>query len=209
MSLSLCRLKKSAEKQNAAGSIAAPKHISQMLLILICVSNHVQVPFLIDGTVRENLDPKSEHTDQELLAAIHEVGLAPKLLGLDQQATLTAACEPKGALAVEISHTGTALSHSEKQLLCLARAILEPCKCLLLDEFTSGVHSETEVAMRDIISKHFADASVIEIAHSLHGIKDYDLVAIVEHGQVVEQGRPAALLSDKGTVFSSMFEAMA
>lgn len=144
-----------------------------------------------------------------MLKAIDEVGLTATLLSLGHQITSGAVHEPRSVLTVQISPAGTALSHSEKQLLCLGRAILGPSKCLLLDEFTSGVHNETELVMRAVISKHFADATVIEVAHNLYGIKDYDLVAVIDHGQVIEQGKPALLLANTETVFSSMFEAMA
>ena len=81
----------------------------------------------------------------------------------------------------------------QRQLLCLARALLRKPKILCLDEATASVDIQTDALIQKLIRLHFADTTIITIAHRLHTILDYDLVLVLEEGKVSEFGAPAQL----------------
>ncbi len=91
----------------------------------------------------------------------------------------------------------------QKQLLCLARALLRKNRVLVLDEATSNVDTQTDEQIQQIIRAKFADTTVITVAHRLNTIADYDWVLVMSEGRIVEAGTPWELLG-KGGVFSSM-----
>lgn len=91
----------------------------------------------------------------------------------------------------------------QKQLLCLARALLRKNRFLVLDEATSNVDMTTDAFIQKTIREMFADTTVITIAHRLNTISDYDKVLVMDKGQVVESGSPFELIQ-KGGLFCQM-----
>ena len=110
-------------------------------------------------------------------------------------------------LEVEVAEGGENFSVGQRQLLCLARALLRHCSILLLDEATSAVDPKTDAIIQHSLRAHFSHCTVITIAHRLHTIMDSDRVIVMEDGHIVEQGSPHALLSDGTSIFSSLARA--
>ncbi|KAI8806039.1 P-loop containing nucleoside triphosphate hydrolase protein [Cladochytrium replicatum] len=145
-----------------------------------------QESFLFFQTLRFNLDPLSDHDDSELWQALEVVELKRKVDALPEK------------LDTMVAENGGNFSQGERQLICLARAILKRSRVLVLDEATSSIdlHTDTlvQAAVRGRTSGLFADATVICIAHRLFTIIDFDLIVVLDDGAVVEVGAPWELL---------------
>ena len=153
-----------------------------------------QEPILFGGTIRKNLDPFGEHTDSQLWRALEAVQLRPVFarssLGLDYA----------------ISEGGSNFSVGQRQLICLARAIVRHNKVLVLDEATANVDPETDGFIQRTIAQQFADCTVLTIAHRLLTIVDSDRVLVLDRGEVSEFGPPWELLAREGGLFGQMVE---
>ncbi|CAH3027480.1 unnamed protein product [Porites evermanni] len=154
-----------------------------------------QDPVLFSGTLRLNLDPFSKHTDEELWQAIE----ASHLKDL--------ASETENGLQFPIIEGGDNLSVGQRQLVCLARALLRKGKILVLDEATSAVDMETDDLIQQTIRREFADRTVFTIAHRLNTIMDYTRIMVLDKGFVVEFDTPINLLAQKGIFYSMAQEA--
>lgn len=138
-----------------------------------------QEPYFLAGTIRLNLDPYESSTDGALQAALEKVGLWDAIIAL-------------GGLDVDFEVES--LSHGQRQFFCLARAILRPGKIVVLDEATSSVDRKTDELMQKIIREEFSSHTLIAVAHRLETIIDFDLIALLDHGALVEFGAPEELL---------------
>ncbi|XP_037042894.1 multidrug resistance-associated protein 4-like [Bradysia coprophila] len=145
-----------------------------------------QNPQLFTGTVRYNLDPLELKNDDELYEALRAVKLLDRL---------------DNNLFTEVAQGSTNFSTGERQLLCLARAILSRTKILLLDEATASLDAETESVIQSVISKNFGDSTVITIAHRLDTIIKCDRVLVLDAGAVVEFDEPHVLLQNRSGDF--------
>ncbi|KAJ3098441.1 hypothetical protein HDU96_011094, partial [Phlyctochytrium bullatum] len=152
-----------------------------------------QDPVLFSGTFRSNLDPFGEHADVDLWDAAARAGLKPEL----------SAPGSKG-LDDAIQEGGENLSVGQRQLVCLARAMLRKPTVLIMDEATANVDHETDVLIQDAIREDFAAATVITIAHRLNTIIDCDKVIVMNEGCVAEMGSPAELMDRIGSEFRAM-----
>ncbi|KXJ70399.1 probable multidrug resistance-associated protein lethal(2)03659 [Aedes albopictus] len=141
-----------------------------------------QDPVLFSGTLRSNLDPFGESCDAELWSALDQVELKQVVNSLG------------GGLDCKMSDGGSNFSMGQRQLVCLARAILRNNRILVLDEATANVDSETDRLIQTTIRTRFADCTVLTIAHRLHTIMDSDRVLVMDAGRVVEFGHPRDLL---------------
>lgn len=150
-----------------------------------------QDPVLFSGSVRSNLDPFNKHNDEELWKALEVSHLKSFVSGLSD------------GLQHKITEGGENLSVGQRQLVCLARALLRKSKLLVLDEATAAVDLETDELIQQTIRREFADRSVFTIAHRLNTIMDYDRVLVLDNGAVVEFDSPSNLLSLNG-VFKKM-----
>ena len=151
-----------------------------------------QSPVLFAGcTVRQNMDPFCDHSDEEIRDAIKSVQMLGAIDAL-----------PDG-LSSPVADGGENFSVGERQLLCLARAILDQNQILVLDEPTANVDAKTDELLQRTIREKFSDATIISIAHRLDTIIDYDAVLVLGEGRVLEFGSPADLLAKDGH-FSSM-----
>ncbi|KAH7303548.1 P-loop containing nucleoside triphosphate hydrolase protein [Stachybotrys elegans] len=156
-----------------------------------------QDPFLFTNTVRFNADPLNEHGDEEIVRALTRVGLWAVIMGKVEPGT-----EPLDAKMEE-----SFLSHGQKQLFCLARALLRKSPFLILDEPTSSVDLLTDAQMQEIIRSEFTDRTVIMIAHRLDTILDFDRIAVLDHGRVVEYGSPSELMAMEDGALSTLYRA--
>uniref|UniRef100_A0A663DU65 ATP binding cassette subfamily C member 2 n=1 Tax=Aquila chrysaetos chrysaetos TaxID=223781 RepID=A0A663DU65_AQUCH len=150
-----------------------------------------QDPVLFTGTLRMNLDPFDQYTDEEVWKALELAHLKSYVQDL-----------PEGLLHL-VSEAGENLSVGQRQLVCLARALLRKAKILILDEATAAVDLETDHLIQTTIRSEFVDCTVLTIAHRLHTIMDSNRVMVLQAGRIVEYDSPEELLKKHG-VFSAM-----
>ncbi|KAM3913417.1 ATP-binding cassette sub-family C member 2 isoform 2-T2 [Leptodactylus fuscus] len=150
-----------------------------------------QDPVLFSGTLRLNLDPFDQYTDEEVWKALELSHLKPYVEGLQEK------------LFYEVNEGGENLSVGQRQLVCLARALLRKSKILILDEATAAVDLETDNLIQRTIRSEFADCTVLTIAHRLHTIMDSNKVMVLDSGKIIEYGSPEKLLQSQGH-FASM-----
>lgn len=184
-----------------------------------------QDPVLFSGTIRSNLDPFDQFSDFQLHEALQRVHLVPSadntpvperdLLtaessttgGASSATSLTAAKENTNiflSLTSPISSAGANLSQGQKQLLCLARAILSRPKLLLLDEATSAVDKKTDTLIQRSIREEFANTTLLVVAHRLSTVMDFDRILVMKDGVAAEFGSPKELLGTEDGVFKGM-----
>ncbi|XP_056392027.1 multidrug resistance-associated protein 1-like isoform X2 [Hyla sarda] len=149
-----------------------------------------QDPVLFFGSLRMNLDPFDNYSDDDIWTAL-------ELAHLKSFAS---------ALSDGLNHTcsegGENLSVGQRQLVCLARALLRKTKILVLDEATAAVDLETDDLIQSTIRKEFQDCTVITIAHRLNTIMDYTRIVVFDKGEIVEIDTPSRLLESKGLFYS-------
>ncbi|KAF9013114.1 hypothetical protein BDQ17DRAFT_1321012 [Cyathus striatus] len=157
-----------------------------------------QVPELLSGTLRRNLDPFEEHDDAELNAALKYAGLFSLQNDSD---------EIRITLDTKIASAGSNLSVGQRQIIALARAMVRESKLLILDEATSAIDYKTDALIQDALrSKLSSDVTVITIAHRLETIMDADKIMVLDAGKLVEFDTPAALLQKKDGVFTHLVD---
>lgn len=151
-----------------------------------------QDPVLFSGPLRLNLDPGIEFEDAEIWNALEAVQLKSLIQKQD------------GQLYYEIAEGGTNFSVGERQLLCLARALLQQNKVIILDEATANVDFATDRLIQETIRSKFHGCTVITIAHRVDTILDYDRVLVFEGGRVVEFDKPEVLLKNEAGKFAEL-----
>ncbi|KAI1286715.1 ATP-binding cassette sub-family C member 3 [Halotydeus destructor] len=151
-----------------------------------------QDPVLFTGTLRLNLDPLGDHDDSELWTVL-------KLAHLQQFVNSL-----ESGLEHAITEGGENLSVGQRQLVCLARALLRKSKILILDEATAAVDLETDDLIQETIRNQFHDCTILTIAHRLNTILDYDRILVMDEGTLAEYDTPKALFDDENSVFYSM-----
>ncbi|KAH8334612.1 hypothetical protein KR059_012208 [Drosophila kikkawai] len=142
-----------------------------------------QEPVLFSGTMRYNLDPFEQYSDDKLWEALEEVHLKEEVSEL-----------PTGLQSM-ISEGGANYSVGQRQLVCLARAILRENRILVMDEATANVDPQTDALIQSTIRRKFRDCTVLTIAHRLNTIIDSDKVMVLDAGNLVEFGSPYELLT--------------
>lgn len=176
-----------------------------------------QDPVLFSGTVRSNLDAFDEHTDSELRDALERVHLIQSASREITSSSSThsqlsdstapnskASTNPFTSLHSPISEGGLNLSQGQRQLLCLARAIVSRPKIMVLDEATSAVDMATDTLIQRSIREEFGGSTLIVIAHRLSTIADFDKILVLEDGKVAEFGTPGELWRKRDGVFRGM-----
>ncbi|KAI8284941.1 ABC transporter atnG [Colletotrichum sp. SAR11_240] len=152
-----------------------------------------QDPVLLPGTVRDNIDPAGHTPDADLIDVLRKTRIWDAL-------------ESRGGLDAEMSEAG--LSAGQKQLFCLARAVLKHGHVVLLDEATSNVDHGTDEEVRRVVMEEFKGSTVVEVAHRLEAIVGYDVVVVMHEGRVVEVGDPRELL-EKTSRFKGLWDSRA
>jgi ATP-binding cassette subfamily C (CFTR/MRP) protein 4 len=154
--------------------------------ISVILQDHV----LFTGTVRENIDLAGKYTDDEIWNVLRIVNLNELFPNLDHRITS--------------AHLN--LSLGQKQLLCLARAIICNNKIVIMDEATANVDKKTEIMIHNIVRKEFASCTVILITHKLDYVLEYDKVMVLDGGSIVEFDRPTVLLNNQNGLLYRMYK---
>ena len=154
-----------------------------------------QRPFIFNDTQRRNLDPWEEHTDDEVWAVLEKVQLS---------STVGSRGSVDEVLQLVITEGGNNLSVEERQLICLARALLQNAKIILLDEATANVDYLTDRMIQDVIRKEMAECTVLTIAHRLDTVLEYDRIMVLEKGEIVEFDQPDVLLQKRDGFLSEL-----
>lgn len=181
-----------------------------------------QDAILFSGTIRSNLDPFKEHTDEEIWESLERAHLVKTTDRL--KASLSGASTPRtsgsGALDEEqqssaikslnqqVSDGGNNFSQGQRQLLCLARALLKNSKLIIMDEATASVDFDTDAKIQATIREEFVNSTLLCIAHRLRTVIDYDRILVLDQGRVVEFDTPYNLVVENtgAGVFKSMCE---
>ena len=151
-----------------------------------------QDPFLFSGALRYNLDPFDEFSAAELWSALDKAHLKRMVEFLPDQ------------LMAGVEEDGLNFSTGERQLLCLARAILRNNKIILIDEATANVDMHTDALVQQAIRSHFSDCSVLTIAHRIETIIDSDRIVILDKGRIVAADVPHLMLRDENSYLSKL-----
>ncbi|XP_063421679.1 multidrug resistance-associated protein 1-like [Mytilus trossulus] len=154
-----------------------------------------QDPVLFSGSLRMNLDPIEEYSDEQLWKSLEHAHLKNYVEGLADK------------LDYECGEGGQNLSVGQRQLVCLGRSLLHKTKILILDEATAAVDMETDELIQKTIRSEFKDCTILTIAHRLNTILDYDKVMVLDQGKIAEFDGPNELLEDKNSIFHGMAKA--
>ncbi|KAF5919732.1 hypothetical protein HPG69_000333 [Diceros bicornis minor] len=154
-----------------------------------------QDPVLFVGTVRYNLDPFESHTDEMLWQVLERTFMRDTIMKLPEK------------LQAEVTENEENFSVGERQLLCIARALLRNSKIIPLDEATASMDSKTDTLVQSTIKDAFKGCTVLTIAHHLNTILNCDLVLVMENGKVVEFDKPEVLAEKPDSAFAMLLAA--
>ncbi|XP_010022988.1 PREDICTED: multidrug resistance-associated protein 6 [Nestor notabilis] len=153
-----------------------------------------QDPVLFSGSLRMNLDPLNQYTDADIWTALELTQLKNFVADLPDQ------------LEYKCTDQGENLSTGQKQLVCLARALLRKAKILILDEATAAVDLETDLQIQSTLRTQFKDSTVLTIAHRINTIMDCDRILVLENGRIAEFDTLEHLIAQKGLFYKLMEE---
>uniref|UniRef100_A0A8C7TT12 Multidrug resistance-associated protein 4 n=1 Tax=Oncorhynchus mykiss TaxID=8022 RepID=A0A8C7TT12_ONCMY len=153
-----------------------------------------QDPVLFTGTMRKNLDPFSQHTDEDLWNALQEVQLKSVVEELPNK------------METVLAESGSNFSVGQRQLVCLARAVLRKNRILIIDEATANVDPRTDELIQKTIRDKFRECTVLTIAHRLNTIIDSDRILVLDAGQIHAYDEPYTLLQNHDGIFFKMVQ---
>ncbi|CAL4892711.1 unnamed protein product [Urochloa decumbens] len=151
-----------------------------------------QDPTLFQGTVRYNLDPLGQFSDQQIWQV------------LDKCQLLEAVQEKEQGLDSLVVEDGSNWSMGQRQLFCLGRALLRRCRILVLDEATASIDNTTDAILQKTIRTEFKDSTVITVAHRIPTVMDCTMVLAMSDGKVVEYDKPMNLMETEGSLFREL-----
>jgi len=151
-----------------------------------------QDPTMFEGTVRSNLDPLEEYTDEQIWEALDKCQLGDEVR------------KKEGKLDSAVTENGDNWSMGQRQLVCLGRVLLKKSKVLVLDEATASVDTATDNLIQQTLKQHFSDCTVLTIAHRITTVVDSDMVLLLDNGLIEEHDSPTKLLENKSSSFSKL-----
>ncbi|RIB29312.1 P-loop containing nucleoside triphosphate hydrolase protein [Gigaspora rosea] len=164
-----------------------------------------QDPILFTGTIRSNLDAFAQYEDSEMLESLRRVHLIPS--EEDDEETTSFSGDNINLfknLDTPVSEGGKNFSQGQRQLLCLARALLRSSKIILMDEATASIDFAMDEKIQKMIRTEFADCTILCIAHRLRTVIDYDRILVIDRGNVMEFDSPYNLITDSNSLFYRM-----
>lgn len=151
-----------------------------------------QDPVMFEGTLRSNIDPLSEYSDEQIWEALDSCHLGDEVRKNELKLDST------------VTENGENWSAGQRQLVCLGRVILKRRKILVLDEATSSVDPKTDSLIQETLKQQFAGCTVITIAHRITSVLDSEKVILLDNGEIAEHDSPAKLLEDSSSLFSKL-----
>ncbi|KAK7279862.1 hypothetical protein RJT34_24921 [Clitoria ternatea] len=151
-----------------------------------------QDPTLFNGTIRFNLDPLSQHSDQDIWEVLGKCQLREVVVEKDE------------GLDSSVVEAGANWSTGQRQLFCLGRALLRRSRILVLDEATASIDNATDLILQKTIRTEFADCTVITVAHRIPTVMDCSKVVAINDGEVVEYDEPMKLMKTEGSLFGQL-----
>ncbi|XP_078067721.1 ATP-binding cassette sub-family C member 5-like isoform X12 [Mustelus asterias] len=155
-----------------------------------------QEPVLFVGTVRSNLDPYNQYSDAQIWDALGRAHMKESIAQLNEK------------LDFEVMENGENFSVGERQLLCVARALLQHSKILLLDEATAAIDTDTDMLIHKTIQEAFSDCTMLIVAHRLHTVLNCDRIMVLDQGEIAEFDSPSVLISNDNSRFRAMLSAV-
>ena len=152
-----------------------------------------QEAFIIEGNLRDNIDPLNKYSDRDIIKILNDFRLFTNM-------------DNKEKLNLAIKEGGKNLSSGQKQLICFARALIRRNKIMILDEATSSLDIETEKIIQENIEKYLKNVTMITITHHIHVVKNLKKIIVVDQGRIVEFGDFDSLLKNKNSLFYSLYE---
>uniref|UniRef100_A0A672ZZ09 ATP-binding cassette sub-family C member 5 n=1 Tax=Sphaeramia orbicularis TaxID=375764 RepID=A0A672ZZ09_9TELE len=154
-----------------------------------------QDPVLFIGTVRYNLDPFDNYSDADIWSALEKTYMKDSILKLEEK------------LQAPVLENGENFSVGERQLMCMARALLRNSKIILLDEATASIDAETDALIQTTIREAFQDCTMLTIAHRINTVMYSDRILVMDNGKAAELDAPNVLQQRPGSLFSSLLTA--
>ncbi|KAE9332719.1 hypothetical protein PF008_g14810 [Phytophthora fragariae] len=177
---------------NLEGIIRSLTRIETVMSLREKLSIIPQTPVLFKGPLREYLDPFDEFEDEQLWESVREVGLSERVAG------------DSSKLMMVVEENGENFSVGERQMLCMARALLRHFRIVIFDEATAAIDHDTDQKLQRVIRTAFARSTVLTIAHRLDTILDSDRILVLDRGRLVEFASPAELVSKGKGVFGQV-----
>ncbi|CEP13205.1 hypothetical protein [Parasitella parasitica] len=173
-----------------------------------------QDPVLFSGTLRSNLDPFGQYDDATLWAALKRSHLIDGQQHQQQDNQQISPSSSSSSINTEkiitldspVTGSGSNWSQGQRQLIALARALVQKTSLIVLDEATSSVDFDTDHQIQETIRKEFTDSTLLCIAHRIRTVADYDRILVLDQGQVKEFGTPYELMTRDGSIFQQMCE---
>ncbi|WCJ26432.1 ABC transporter C family member 10 [Euphorbia peplus] len=151
-----------------------------------------QDPTLFVGSVRYNLDPLSEHSDQDIWKVVEKCHLKAAIQGKEN------------GLNSPVTQDGSNWSMGQRQLFCLGRALLKRSRILVLDEATASIDNWTDSVIQKTIRTEFAECTIITVAHRIPTVMDCTKVLAISDGKLAEYDEPLKLMSKEGSIFGQL-----
>ncbi|KAI8891188.1 P-loop containing nucleoside triphosphate hydrolase protein, partial [Backusella circina FSU 941] len=172
-----------------------------------------QDPVLFSGTLRSNMDPFDQFSDEDIFIALRRVHLVTQneIDQFSRSSSPIPLTETEGTfrnpfmqLHTLVHEGGNNFSQGQRQLLCLARALLKRSKVVFMDESTSSVDHEIDRSIQKTITTEFSECTVLCISHRLLTVADYDRILVMDQGRIVENASPYELLCETTSIFYKM-----
>ncbi|XP_076894915.1 ABC transporter C family member 3-like [Bidens hawaiensis] len=151
-----------------------------------------QDPTMFNGTVRSNMDPLEDYTDDQIWEALDKCQIGDEVRNKE------------GQLDASVTENGENWSMGQRQLICLGRVLLKKSKILVLDEATASVDTATDNMIQKTLRQHFSNSTVIAIAHRITSVVKSDMVLVLNNGLAEEYDSPTTLLEDASSAFSQL-----
>ncbi|KAL0370935.1 UNVERIFIED_CONTAM: ABC transporter C family member 3 [Sesamum angustifolium] len=151
-----------------------------------------QDPTMFEGTIRSNMDPLEEYTDEQIWEALDKCHLGDEVR------------KKADKLESAVAENGENWSVGQRQLVCHGRVLLKKSKILVLDEATSSVDTATDNLIQQALRLHFSDSTVITVAHRITSVLDSNMVLLLDQGLMKEYDNPKKLVEDKSSAFAKL-----